>query len=140
MFDCRDVIASLEQARVRAGAEPSHAAAEQFYMQLFLLQIEQIQIGDLEFATRRRAQRSAKIDNPLVINIEARHREMTLGLLRFFLETDRLAVGVEFDHSVTLWVADLISENAGSAFNRDSVPIQIQFPGGNVVAQNERRA
>src|SRR5260370_8490830 len=128
MFDCRDVIAGLEQARLRAGVEPGHAAAEQFYMQLFLLQIEQIQIGDLEFATRRRAQRSAKTDDPLVINIEARHREMTLGLLRFFLETYRLPVAVEFDHSVTLWVADLISENAGSAFTRETSPIKINFP------------
>src|SRR5436189_5794993 len=103
-------------------------------MQLFLPQIEQIQISDLEFASRRRAQRSAKIDNPLVINIEARHREMTLGLLRFFLETDRLAVGVEFDHSVTLWIADLISENASSSFNGQSVPIKIESPVENVVA------
>src|SRR4029077_3278250 len=134
MFDCRDVIASLEQARLRAGVEPGHAAAEQFYMQLFFLQIEQIQIGDLEFATRRRAQRSAKIDHPLVINIEAGHCEMTLRLLRFFLETDRLAIGIEFDHSVTLGVANLISKNAGPSFNGESIPIKIEFPVENVVA------
>src|SRR6266704_2216349 len=109
-------------------------------MQLFLLQVEQIQIGDFEFAACGRAQCSTKIDNALVINIKARHREVTLGLFRFFLETDRLAVGVEFDHSVTLWVADLISETAGPSFNGESVPIKIEFPVENIVAENKRRA
>ena len=103
-------------------------------MQLFLLQIEQIQIGDLKFASRGRAQCSTKIDNALVISIKARHREVTLGLFRFFLETDCLAVGVEFDHAVTLWVADLISKNAGPLFNGESIPIKIEFPVENVVA------
>src|SRR5260370_11832364 len=140
MFDRRDVIAGLEQARLRTGVEPGHAAAEQFHMQLFLLQIEQIQIGDLECAARGGAQCSAKIDNALVINIKARHREVTLGLFRFFLETDCLAVGVEFDHAVTLRVADLISENAGSSFDGESVPIKIEFSVENIVAENKGHA
>src|SRR6266571_2724760 len=109
-------------------------------MQLFLLQVEQIQIGDFEFAARGRAQCLTKIDNALVINIKARHREVTLGLFRFFLETDCLAVGVEFDHAVTLWVADLISENAGPSLDGESIPIKIEFPVENVVAQNKRRS
>jgi hypothetical protein len=50
----------------------------------------------------------------LVIDIKPRHCEVTLWLLRFFLETDRLPISVEFDYAVPFRVAHLISKNAGA--------------------------
>src|SRR5947207_11590802 len=81
----------------------------------------------------------AKIDHALVINIKSRHREVTFWLLRFFLETDRLALGIEFNHAVALRVAHLISENARAALDGESIPVEIEFPVKNVIAQDKRR-
>src|SRR5438552_10798240 len=81
----------------------------------------------------------SKIYHALVINIKSRHREVTFWLLRFFLETDRLALGIEFNHPIALRVAHLISENARAALDRESVPVEIEFPVKNVIAQDERR-
>src|SRR4030095_1623857 len=63
---------------------------------------------------------------------------MTLRLLRFFLQTNCLALSVELHHAVALRVADLISKNASSVLDGQSVPVKIEFPVENVVAQNER--
>ena len=52
MFDRRDVISRFEQAGLRAGVEPRHPAAQQLYVQLVLLEINRIEIGDLQFAAR----------------------------------------------------------------------------------------
>src|SRR6266581_2977987 len=68
MFDSRDVIAGLKQSGLRARIEPGHAAAEQFHVQLLAFEVKQIQIRNLEFTARRRAQRSAKLNNALVVN------------------------------------------------------------------------
>src|SRR5438105_13026737 len=65
---------------------------------------------------------------------------MTLRLFRFFLQTDSLARGIEFDHAVTLRVAHLISENARAALEVERVTIKIKFPVENIVAKNERCA
>ena len=140
MLDRCNVIAGVEEARGGPGVEPGHAAAQQLYVQLFLLEIEQIQIGDLELAARRWAQGSAKIDNALVVNIQPRHRKMTFRVLRFFLETDCFAHGVEFHHAVTLRVAHLISKNASSALDGESLPVEIESPIKDVIAQDQRCA
>src|SRR6266496_3226319 len=137
MLDCRDVITRLQKACLRASIEPSHAAAEQLHVQLFLLKIEQIQVGNFELAARRWTQCLAKVDNALVVNIKSRHRKMTFRLLRFFLETDRLAFSIEFDHAVALRVTHLVSKNAGTALDGQSVPVEIEFPVKNVIAEHE---
>src|SRR5437879_13775131 len=58
MLDSGDVITRLEQRLRGAGVEPGHAAAKQLHVQLVALKIEQIQIGNFEFAARRRPQRA----------------------------------------------------------------------------------
>src|SRR5882724_11664033 len=65
---------------------------------------------------------------------------MTFRLFRLFLETDCLALSVKFDHPVALWIAHLISENARAALDGESVPVEIEFPVKNVIAQNEGRS
>src|SRR5436305_5644485 len=58
---------------------------------------------------------------------------------RFFLEADRLAVTIEFHYAITLWIAHLIAENAGTLFQRQRFTVEIKFPVKNVIAQNQRR-
>ena len=61
MFDRGDVIAGFEQTGLRSGIKPGHPAAEQFHVELVLLEIKQIQIGDLKFAARRTASAFGKV-------------------------------------------------------------------------------
>src|SRR6478672_599304 len=60
-------------------------------------------------------------------------------MLRFFLEADGLAVAIEFNYAITLRIAHLIAENAGTLFQRQRFTIEIKFPVKKVVAQNQRR-
>src|SRR5206468_9060327 len=82
----------------------------------------------------------AKINDLMVVNVKPGYSERALRLLRFFLEADRFAVGVELNHTVTLRVANLIGENASATLDGERVPIEIEFSIENVVAQNERGA
>src|ERR1700737_863367 len=65
---------------------------------------------------------------------------MGFRALRFFFEADRTAVAIELDHTITLWIAHLISENACAAFDREGVAEEIEFSVKDVVAQNQARA
>src|SRR3989442_9752016 len=85
-------------------------------------------------AAPRWTQCSAKVENAPVVNIKSRYRKMTFRLVWFFLETDRLAFGVEFHDPVALRVAHLISKNTGAALDGQSVPVEVEFTVKNVIA------
>ena len=53
MFDALDEIRGLQERLGRSGIEPRKPAAELFEAQLALFQVEAVEIGDLEFATRQ---------------------------------------------------------------------------------------
>src|SRR5204863_3258124 len=101
-------------------------------------QVDQIEIGDLQFAARGRPQGPAIFHDTIVVNIESRNREGALGILRLLLEAERSAIGTELDDTVTLWIAHLITENAGAALERERFPIEIEFSVENIVAQDQR--
>ena len=52
VLDGGDVIAGLKERRCGSGIKPRHTAAEEFHVQLVPLQIQQIQIGNFQFAAR----------------------------------------------------------------------------------------
>src|SRR5947209_18895551 len=124
MLDGGNVIACLKQRRSGAGVEPRHAAAEQLHVQFIALKIKQIQVGDLEFAACRWAQRPAKIDDLIIVNVKPRHSERTFRLLGRFFEANGFAFRVELHHAIALRVADLIAENAYSWLDGGRVAIE----------------
>ncbi len=134
MFDGGNVVTRFQQAGLGAGVEPGHAAAEQFHVQRFLFEVEQIEICDFKFAACRWTQAPAKIDNLLVVNIETGHGKMTFRLFRFFFETNSTSIRAELHHAVTLRITHLITENATAAFDRQGLPVKVKFPVENVVA------
>src|SRR5207247_728610 len=140
MLDGGDVVTGLEQSGCGSGIEPGHAPAEQLHVQLVALKIKQIQISDLQFAARRRAQSATTLDNLIVVNVKPGHGEMAFRLLRFLFEADGFAIGVEFDNTVAFRVSHLIAKNARAAFDRERVAVEIEFPIKNVIAKNEGRA
>src|ERR1041384_4672527 len=106
-------------------------------MEFSTLEIKQIQVSNLKFSARRRMQCSAKIDNTLVIDIQARHGKMAFRYFRFLLQANCFSIGIEFNNSVALRIPDLISKDACSPLNSQRVAKKIEFPVENVVAQNE---
>src|SRR4051812_13963278 len=136
MLDRCDVIARFEQTGLRSGIQPGHTATKQFHLKLVPFQIEQIQIGDLQFAARRGFQAPAKIDNFRVVYVKTWNGELRLGLLRFFLEADRAAVAIELDHAVTFGIANLIAENARAFFKCERVTKEIEFTVEDVVTKD----
>src|SRR2546423_6334760 len=50
-LDRRDVIARFEQAGLSPGIEPRHSASAGLYVQFVSAKIDQVQIGDLKFAS-----------------------------------------------------------------------------------------
>src|SRR5947208_3274519 len=140
MLDGGDVVAGLEQACLRAGIEPGHAAGEQLHVQLVSIEIHLVQIRDLQLAARRWFQLTAEIDHPLVINVEPRDREVTLRMRWLLFETDSFPVGTEFNHAVAFRIAHLITEDVCAFLMRERRTIEIEFPVEDVVAENERGA
>src|ERR1700726_4547510 len=140
MLDRGNVIGRFQQANLGAGIQPGHAATEQFHVKLLLFEIKQVEIGDLKFTTRRRTQRSAQIDDLIVVNIKARNGKVRFRLLGFFLQTYGPPVGVELHDTVTLRIAHLISENACSLLNGQRVAVEIEFAVKNVVTEDQGNA
>src|SRR5438876_655561 len=65
---------------------------------------------------------------------------MAFGFLRFLFKADCFAALVEFHDSVALRIADLITENACAALDRERFTEKIEFPVKDIVAQNQARA
>src|SRR5438876_10622109 len=65
---------------------------------------------------------------------------MAFGFLRFLFKADCFAALVEFHDSVALRIADLITENACAALDRERFTEKIEFPVKDVVAQNQAGA
>ena len=53
LLDGGDELAGFEQAVVGAGVEPGVAAAHDLDVELAFFEVEAVEVGDLEFATRR---------------------------------------------------------------------------------------
>ena len=68
------------------------AAAHQLDVQLAALEIGAVDVGDLEFAARRRLEAGGDVDHLLVVEIEPGHGPVRLRLLRLLLDRDRAAV------------------------------------------------
>ena len=109
-------------------------------MQFVTVEIKQIQVSDLELAACRRAQRAAKIDDALVVNVKARHGEVTFWLFWFLFQTDSFAFRIELHNAITLRVANLIAKNARAAIDGERIAVEVQFPIENVVTKDKRCA
>ena len=94
-----------------AGIEPGHAATHQLDVQLALLKVAAVYVGDLELAARRRLDGRGDIAHLLVIEIQARHRIVRLRLRRLFFDAGRAAVRIEADHAVALGILHVIRKH-----------------------------
>src|SRR3546814_11263601 len=75
--------------------EPRVAAAKLFEVQPALLEIAAVEVGDFQFAARRRLERGSEVAGTPVVEVQPGHRVVRARLGRLFLKADHLAVGVE---------------------------------------------
>src|SRR5271165_239403 len=88
-------VARFDERSMGAGVEPGEAAAENLYEQVAALEIGAVDVGDLEFAAAGRLDRRGDVDDVVVVEIEAGHREIRFRQLRLLLDRVRAAVLIE---------------------------------------------
>ena len=100
---------------MRAGVEPGESLAEELDVQLLLVQVDPVEVGDLVFSPGGRREFFCIIDDAVVVEIEAGHAVVALGVLRFFLNGDRAAAVVKLHDTETLGIVDVVSEDRGAS-------------------------
>src|SRR5207302_10339746 len=113
-LDGLDELRRLEEGFMRARVQPRHAAAHWNHFQLAALEVGAVHVGDLQFAARRRLEPRSDLHDPAVVEVQADDGIPGLGLLRLFLDAQRLAASVEFDDAVALRVGHRIGEDRGA--------------------------
>ena len=113
-FQRLDELAGLDQAVVGARVEPCIAAAEHLHVQLVVVEVDPIEVGDLELAAGARLKRASALNHLLVVKVESSHRITTFRRLGLLLQTHRPPAGIELDDTVTLGVGHRVGEH-GSA-------------------------
>ena len=114
-LDCMDEFTCLLKERVmRSGIQPSIPAPESLHLKLLPLQIDSVDIGNLEFASRRRLYVSGHLNHIRVVEIESRDRPIGYRLGGFFDNRCRNVIRVEAHNTVALGIANLIGKDRGS--------------------------
>src|SRR3954464_5387212 len=124
-----------------AGIEPRSSAPQSFNLQLSELQVGLIHVGYFELSPGRRADLSRNVYHSVVIEVESGNRVVGAGSRRLFLDPDRLALSVEFNHPIRAGVGHVIAEDRGTGestggtLQRVAQLVTIE----NVVAKNQTR-
>lgn len=119
LLDGRYEVGSLEEAVVRAGIEPGHAAAEDFDGELSPLEVRVVDGGNLDFATRRRLHVFRDLNDGIIVKIETGNGVMRFGLHGFFFDRQGFALPVELDDAVRSRVFHEIPENSPATLASD---------------------
>ena len=117
-LDLLDEVRGAEERLLRAGVEPGVAASELLDGELAHLEVAAIEVGDLQLAARRRRQILRQLDDALIVEVEPRHGEVRLRLLRLLLDADGAPAPVEVDDAVALRVVHAVGEDGGAALAR----------------------
>ena len=104
-------VARFDERSMGAGVEPGEAAAENLDEQVAALEIGAVDVGDFELAAAGRFDRRGDVDDVIVIEIEAGHREVRLGQLRLLLDRARASPLVELDHTIMLRFINGVAEH-----------------------------
>src|SRR5664279_564507 len=99
---------------VRSGVEPRRGARKYLDAQFAALEVGVVEGRDLEFAPVTRLQFSRELRRSGVVEVDARHREGTLGLERLLLNGKHLAVIVKLNDPVGRGVTHLIRKDQGA--------------------------
>src|SRR5580704_16375232 len=142
MLDRSYELSGLQERVVSAGVEPRITASKLDDLQLLEAQIVPVYIADLEFTTGRRAQGGCYFKHGVVIKIEPGDRPVGQELAGLLDNIGRLVGIIEFEHGVTVGLADMMSEYGRALhspggfgeFGAQPVPVE------QIIAENKRDA
>ena len=83
-----------------AGVEPGRPARQNFHLQLARLEVDAVDVGDFVLAAGGRLELLGDADDVVVVEVQARDREIGLRLGGLFLDGDGGEVFVELDDAV----------------------------------------
>ena len=110
-------------------------------MEAALLEVAPVEVGDLQLAARRGLELGGVLDDVVVVEVEPRHREVALRVLRLLLQRQRAALGVELHHAVGPRVGDVVAEDGGAVELGEAQQLLAEAGAvEDVVAQHERGA
>ena len=98
-----------------AGIEPGIASAHDFHLQLLLLEVAAVDIGDFEFAAGRGLDVGRNAANLGIVKVQAGDRIVGLGCLGFFFDTDRALLSIELHHAIALRIVHMVGKHGGTA-------------------------
>ena len=113
-FDRLDEVSGVDKALMGSGVQPCEALAEQLDMELFVVQIDPVEIGDLIFTACGGLKVFGIFHHAAVVEVQSGHAVIALGMGGFLLDGDSISVFVEFHNAKALGVVDIITENSCS--------------------------
>src|SRR5260370_10043920 len=99
---------------MRARVEPGRASAHHADVELIVLEIHAVDVGDFKFAALRRLETGGNFGDLTIVKIKSGDRVTGFRLLRFLFNAERLPVRIELDDAITLGVIDGVRKNAGA--------------------------
>src|SRR6266436_3111488 len=102
---------------MRARVEPGRASAHHADVELIVLEIHAVNVGDFKFAALRRIETGRNLDDLTIVKIKSGDRVTGFWLLRLLFNAERLwrlSMRIELDDAVALGVIDRVRKNAGS--------------------------
>ena len=104
-------VGSIHKTLVCTSVQPSESLTQQLNIQGAILQINAIQIGNLQFTTRRRFQVLCKLDHTVIIEVQASHAIVALRMFWLFLDRNGLTVLVKLHNTKTLWIVHIVAKH-----------------------------
>lgn len=97
-----------------AGVEPGHTAAERFDAQFAGFEVAIIDVSDFKLAAGRWLDRFRNPSDCVVVEIKADYGIVRFGLFWLFDDGDSVALVVQFDDTVALWITYPIAKDGGT--------------------------
>ena len=116
MLQRGDELPRFEQAFVGARVQPGVATAHDFDVELALLEVKAVQVGDFVFAAGGGFEALGQVYDLVVVEVQAGDGVAGFGGLGLFFEAQHFALGIELGDAVAFGVVHMVGEDAGAMF------------------------
>lgn len=119
VFDGLHKVPGFQQGVVGAGIQPGKAPAQHLDIELALIQVGHVHIGDFQLAPGGGLDIAGNLDHLVVVEVEAGDRIGGFGLGGFFFNAQGAALFIEFHHAEALGVGDVVAKHGGAFLTGD---------------------
>ena len=139
-LDRVDEVRGIDQGFLRPRIQPGKALPEERDIQLTLLEIASVQIRDLELPPRGGLQLPRIIYDPIIIEVESRHRVIGFRELRLLLNGDGLPLFIKGNDAEALRIIHIVTEDRRPSLLRGGLSQNLPeaVARENIVPENHR--